>query len=98
LGRASRSLNSYSESAAQHHVKVVVWLTPLSKARSVVLDDPDVSRYISELHQIAGLSVVEADHDSPLLADFHQWHDGNHFHRPVFDQLVAPGMAKLLRE
>lgn len=84
--------------AAQHHVKVVVWLTPLSKARSIVLDDPDVSRYISELHQIVGLSVLEADRNSPLLADFHQWHDCNHFHRPVFDQLVAPGVAKLLRE
>jgi hypothetical protein len=84
--------------AAQHQIKVVVWLTPLSKPRSVVLDDPDVSRYISELHQIAGLSVLEADRDSPLLADFHQWHDCNHFHRTVFDQLVAPGVAKLLGE
>ena len=84
--------------AAQHHVKVVVWLTPLSKARSIVLDDPDVNRYISELHQIAGLSVLEPDRDSPMLADFHQWHDCNHFHRAVFDQLLAPGVAKLLRE
>jgi hypothetical protein len=84
--------------AAQHHVKVVVWLTPLSKARSIVLDDPDVSRYISELHQIVGLSVLEADRESPLLSDFHQWHDCYHFHRQVFDQLVAPGVAKLLRE
>ena len=84
--------------AAQHHVKVVVWLTPLSKTRSIVLDDPDVSRYISELRQIAGLRVLEPDRDSPLLADFQQWHDCNHFHRAVFDQLVAPGVAKLLRE
>jgi hypothetical protein len=84
--------------AAQHHVKVVVWLTPLSKARSIVLDDPDVSRYISELHQIAGLGVLESDRESPLLSDFHQWHDCYHFHRLVFDQLVAPGVAKLLRE
>jgi hypothetical protein len=84
--------------AAQHHVKVVVWLTPLSKARSIVLDDPDVSRYISELRQIAGLNVLEAERDSPLLSDFHQWHDCNHFHRQVFDQLIAPSVAKLLRE
>jgi hypothetical protein len=84
--------------AAQHHFKVVVWLTPLSKARSIVLGDPDVSRYISELHQIAGLHVLEADPDSPLLSDFHEWHDCSHFHRLVFDQLVAPGVAKLLRE
>jgi hypothetical protein len=84
--------------AVQHHIKVVVWLTPLSKARSIVLDDPDVSRYISELHQIAGLSVLEADRESPLLSDFHQWHDCEHFHRAVFDQLIAPGAAKLLRE
>jgi hypothetical protein len=84
--------------AVQHHIKVVVWLTPLSKARSIVLDDPDVSRYISELHRIAGLSVVEPDRNSPLLSDFHQWHDCNHFHRAVFDQLVAPGVAKLLRQ
>jgi hypothetical protein len=84
--------------AAQHHVKVIVWLTPLSKARSIVLGDPDVSGYLNELHQIAGLSVLESDRDSPLLADFHQWHDCSHFHRSVFDQLVAPGVAKLLRE
>lgn len=84
--------------AAQHHVKVVVWLTPLHKARSIVLDDSDVSRYINELHKIAGLNVLEADRDSPLLTDFHQWHDCSHFKRQVFDQLVAPGAAKLLRE
>jgi hypothetical protein len=84
--------------AAQHHVRVVVWLTPLSKARSMVLDDPDVSRYISELRQIGGLNVLEADRNSPLLSDFQQWHDCNHFHRTVFDQLLAPDVAKLLRE
>jgi hypothetical protein len=84
--------------AVQHHVKVVVWLTPLHKARSIVLDDPDVSRYLGELRQIAGLRVFEADRESPLLSDFHQWHDCSHFHRSVFDQLVAPGVAKLLRE
>jgi hypothetical protein len=84
--------------AALHHFKVVVWLTPLSKARSIVLGDPDVSRYIGELRQIVGLQVFEADRGSPLLSDFHQWHDCSHFHRLVFDQLVAPGVAKLLRE
>jgi hypothetical protein len=84
--------------AAQHHVKVVVWLTPLSKPRSIVLDDPDVSRYIGELHRIVGLRVLESDRNSPLLSDFHQWHDCSHFHRSVFDELVAPGVAKLLRE
>ena len=84
--------------ATQHHVKVIVWLTPLSKARSIVLDDPDVGRYISELHRIAGLNVLESDRDSPLLSDFHQWHDCIHFHRAVFDQLIAPDVAKLLRE
>jgi hypothetical protein len=84
--------------AAQHHVKVVVWLTPLNKARSIVLDDPDVTRYIKELHQIAGLNVLEADRDSPVLSDFHQWHDCSHFRRQVFDQLIAPGAAMPLRE
>jgi hypothetical protein len=84
--------------AIEHHIKVVVWLTPLSKVRSIVLDDADVSRYIRELHQIAGLSVIEADRDSPLLSDFHLWHDCFHFHRSVFDHLVAPGVAKLLHE
>jgi hypothetical protein len=84
--------------AAQHQVKVVVWLTPLHKARAIVLDDPDVNRYIGELRQIAGLNVVEGERDSPLLADFHQWHDCSHFRRQVFDQLIAPGVAKLLRE
>jgi hypothetical protein len=84
--------------AAQHHVKVVVWLTPLHKGRSIVLDDPDVSGYISELHSIAGLNVIEGVRDSPALSDFQQWHDCSHFHRQVFDQLIAPGVAKLLRE
>jgi hypothetical protein len=82
--------------AAEHHVKVVVWLTPLSKARSIALDDPDVDRYIAELRRIPGLSVFEADRNSPLLSDFQQWHDCSHFHREVFDQLVAPGVTKLL--
>jgi hypothetical protein len=84
--------------AAQHNVKVTIWLTPLHKTRSPVLDDPDVGRYVDELQQIAGLNVLESDRDSPLLADFHQWHDCSHFHRHVFDQLIAPGVAKLLRE
>ena len=84
--------------AAAHHAKVVVWLTPLSKARSSVLDDPDVIRYIAELRQIPGLSVFEADRTSPLLSDFRQWHDCSHFHRAVFDQLVAPGVTQLLRQ
>ena len=83
--------------AAQHQIKAVVWLTPLSKARSIVLDDPDVTRYISELRQIAGLNILEADRNSLLLSDFHLWYDCSHFQRLVFDQLVAPGVAKLLR-
>jgi hypothetical protein len=82
----------------EHHVKVVVWLTPLSKSRSVALDDPDVERYIEELRRIPGLSVFEANRNSPLLSDFHQWHDCSHFHRAVFDQLVAPGVGRLLHE
>jgi hypothetical protein len=82
----------------EHHVKLVVWLTPLSKARSSALDDPEVIRYLAELRQIAGITVLEADRNSPLLSDFHQWHDCSHFHRAVFDQLVAPGVTKLLRE
>jgi hypothetical protein len=86
------------ELAAEHHVKVVVWLTPLSKARSVALHDPDVDRYIAELRRIPGLIVFEADRNSPLLSDFHQWHDCSHFHRTVFDQLVAPSVARLLHE
>jgi hypothetical protein len=84
--------------ADQHHVMVAVWLTPLSKARSVTLDDPDVERYILELRQIPGLAVFEADRNSPLLSDFHQWHDCSHFHRSVFDQLVVPGLTRLLHE
>src|SRR5258708_14675954 len=75
--------------ADEHHVKVVVWLTPLSKARSITLDDPDVDRYIAELRRIPDLTVFEADRSSPLLSDFRQWHDCSHFHRAVFDQLVA---------
>jgi hypothetical protein len=84
--------------AAQHDIKVVVWLTPLSKARSIVLDDPDITRYISELRQIAGLNVVEPDRNSRLLSDLGQWHDCSHFHRAVFDQLVAPSVTRLLHQ
>jgi hypothetical protein len=87
-----------AELAAEHRVKVVVWLTPLSKTKGVALDDPDVGRYIAELRQIPGLGVFEADRNSPLLSDFHQWHDCSHFHREVFDKLVAPGVAKLLQQ
>src|SRR4029077_1045109 len=64
-----------AEIAAEHHLRAVVWLTPLSKARSVTLDDPDVDRYIEQLRGIPGLSVFEAGRDSPLLSDYHQWHD-----------------------
>jgi hypothetical protein len=94
-------LHAYRRLAAlanEHHFKVVVWLTPLSRSKNVVLDDADVDRYIAELRQIPGLSVLEGDRKSPLLSDFHQWHDCSHFHRALFDQLIAPGIATLLQE
>jgi hypothetical protein len=86
------------ELAKEHHVKLVVWLTPLSASRSSVLDDPEAVRYLDELRQIPGLILFEPDRRSSLLSDFHQWHDCSHFHRAVFDQLVGPGVVKLLRE
>lgn len=84
--------------AAQHGTKVIVWLTPLTKTRRAALEDADVQRYIEELGKIPGIRVFDADRDSPLLADFRQWHDCSHFHRTVFDQLVAPGVIRLLHE
>jgi hypothetical protein len=95
-----RRLALYRELAAlasQYGAKVIVWLTPLSKARRAALDDPDVHSYLEKLRQIPGLSVFEADRNSPLLSDFHQWHDCSHFHRAVFDQLVAPGVIRMLQ-
>jgi hypothetical protein len=38
----------------------------------------------------ANLAVVEPDWQSPLLADYHEWHDCGHFRRSLFDQLIAP--------
>jgi hypothetical protein len=94
-------LHAYRRLAAlaiEYHVKVVVWLTPLSRSKNVVLNDADVDHYLAELRQISGLSVLEGDRESPLLSDFHQWHDCSHFHRAVFDQLIAPGISRLLQE
>lgn len=94
-------LSAYRRLAAlanEHHVKVVVWLTPVSKARAIALEDPDVERYIAELRRIPGLAFFEADRGSPLLSDFQQWHDCSHFHRALFDQLVAPGVSRLLQQ
>jgi hypothetical protein len=80
----------------RYHFKVIVWIVPLNKWESDLFDDPAVKDYLQQLHAIPKLSVVEADRDSPLLSDFHNWHDCRHFHRMVFDQLVAPAASSFL--
>jgi hypothetical protein len=104
LGAADRKilfdrLTSYREIAAmsdRYHFKIVVWIAPLNKWESSLFDDPVVKEYLQQLRAIANLPVVEADRNSPLLADFHYWHDCGHFSRTVFDQLIAPAASRLL--
>jgi hypothetical protein len=61
------------------------------------LDDPAIRDFLRQLRVIADLPVIEADRQSPLLADFRAWHDCGHFRREVFDQLVAPEVTRLLQ-
>jgi len=82
----------------RYHFKVIVWIAPLNTWRSRFLDDPIVKDYLQELRAIPNLPVVEADRNSPLLWDFHNWHDCGHFRAVIFDQLVAPGISWLLKD
>jgi hypothetical protein len=83
--------------SARYHFKVIAWIVPLNKWESDLFDDPAVKDYLQQLRAIPNLAVVETDRNSPLLSDFHDWHDCRHFHRMVFDQLAAPAIAGLLR-
>jgi hypothetical protein len=80
----------------RYHFKVIVWIVPLNKWESDLFDDPAVKDYLQQLRAIPNLSIVEADRKSPLLSDFHSWHDCRHFHRMVFDQLIAPAASSFL--
>jgi hypothetical protein len=81
----------------QYHFRAIVWIAPLNKWQSSFLDDPAIQDFLRQLRALPGLPVIEADRDSPLLADFRNWHDCGHFRRTVFDQLVAPGVSRFLR-
>jgi hypothetical protein len=83
--------------ADRYHFKVIAWIVPLNKWESDLFDDPAVKDYLRQLRAIPNLAIVETDRNSPLLSDFHDWHDCRHFHRMVFDQLAAPAVASLLR-
>jgi hypothetical protein len=82
--------------ARQHHFVAVVWIAPLNRWESSLLDDPDIADFRRQLGDMPDMSIVEADRESPALADFHYWHDCGHFRRAVFDQLLAPSVSKLL--
>ena len=83
--------------AAKQNFKLIVWIAPLNKARSALQDDPEISDFLARLRDIQNLRLVQADRDSPLLADFRAWHDCGHFRRTIFDQLVAPELSQLLK-
>ena len=82
--------------AQQYRFRLLVWIAPLNRRESSILDDPDIATFLHELAAIPGLHVIEAERDSALLADFHYWHDCGHFRRELFDQLVAPAIGRLL--
>jgi hypothetical protein len=82
--------------SGRYHFKAIVWIAPLNKWKSRFFDDPIVKDYLQELRAIPNLPVVEADRNSPLLSDFHNWHDCGHFRRIVFDQLVAPAVSMFM--
>jgi hypothetical protein len=104
LGNAGKErlfakLAAYAEIARmadRYHFKAIVWIVPLNRWAGGLLDDPVVQDYLQRLRAIANLPVIEYDGGSPLLGDFHHWHDCGHFRRTVFDQLTAPAVAALL--
>jgi len=83
--------------AARQKFTAIVWIAPLNKASGALLDDPEVRNFIASLRDIPNLRLIQADRDSPLLEDFHAWHDCGHFRPTVFDQLVAPQISRLLK-
>lgn len=83
--------------AARQKFTAIVWIAPLNKASGALLDDPEVRNFIASLRDIPNLRLIQADRDSPLLEDFHAWHDCGHFRPTVFDELVAPQISRLLK-
>jgi hypothetical protein len=86
-----------AELAATQQFKAIVWIAPLNKDKSALLDDPEIRDFIVRLRDIPNLRLIEADRDSPLLGDFRAWHDCGHFRPIIFDQLVAPEISRLLK-
>jgi hypothetical protein len=82
--------------AAQQHFAAIVWVAPLNRSETPFLHTAQVVDFLRELHAIANLAIIEPDWQSPLLADYHQWHDCGHFRRSLFDQLIAPSAIGLL--
>jgi hypothetical protein len=94
-------LPAYRELAdlsVRNHFQAIVWITPYNSWKQQVFDDPDVRRFLSQLRSIPHLSVVDAERNSPMLSDFTLWTDCAHFRRPVFDELVAPPVLRLLSQ
>jgi hypothetical protein len=92
------SYRDLAELAAKQQFKAIVWIAPLNKASSAMLDDPAIKDFLAKMRDIPNLRLIEADRDSPLLGDFRAWHDCGHFQRIVFDQLVAPEMSQSLEQ
>jgi hypothetical protein len=82
--------------AEQYHFRTVVWIAPLNHWESAVLLDPQIAAFLHRLHAVPGLVVLEPDWNSQMLADFRSWHDCGHFRREVFDELLAPSVARLV--
>jgi hypothetical protein len=87
-----------AELAAARQFKAVVWIAPLNKDKSALLDDPEISDFLTRLRDIPNLRLIQADRDSPLLGDFRAWHDCGHFRPIIFDRLVAPEISQLLKQ
>jgi hypothetical protein len=94
-------LAAYRELAdlsVRNHFRAIVWITPFNRRKSEVFDDPDVRSFLAQLRAIPHLSVIDPDRESPLLADFTAWTDCMHFRPEVFDELIAPKVAKFLEQ
>jgi hypothetical protein len=83
--------------AARRHFQLIVWIAPLNRERQWILQEPEVREFQKQLQNIPGLTAVYPSSNSSKLGDFHYWHDCGHFDREVFDELIAPGIAALLR-
>jgi hypothetical protein len=85
-----------AELAAARGFHLILWSSPLNIRRQDILQMPFVVQFEAQLRKIPGLRVVEPIAESPVLDDFHYWHDCAHFHREVFDELVKPNLAPII--